>query len=886
MTAFTQKSIFFLLLFPTYGMAQSTPAYDPLCQKMAKTWKLPNTKSSSKEIITNVAAMRKKSDLVVNKQLQIWKEVDQVSDCLSEHAGLMFTQIKVIDQKTKKEVTKDYLIVNDSKKVERFRLAKNNLECQINDAPFIYIGQNRYQDNTRVVNMYTTQAANERYQQAYQDYKENELDKNEKIRKDIFINNNLGDVGLDNYCAHQLQMWQLSEKSHDLRNKRRACEKAKDDGTLQDRASCKDFPEKMSQEMKLLAKEMDSVFADTDYQPYDLMNNIDKQIYAQFKGDVSKLKEAQALAEKSLRWSYDAEAFLKQNNLWGNNFESCGEVDPVNSKQFNQGIESCANYEPILELEPTQFSANVEAVKNIHRDHLIKELNLKAFGDNTETAFHLLEHGTPAEQSIRKNLWALWNNKVDTDSEYYSACKQIADSSLCTNPLYYQQFKNGFKRAMTGIKKLEELKAKGKSIGNVEPEAIVPPGTFLRYDSGTVARNINQALSSMQKICESLDSNLLGFNPEAQKQLESNYREYLKYLQNYAGYFYDGVIKDKTQIEKWLHGCPLDNKTSSSPLTSEDIERSKEGFREANKNQMKLVSDFAKPDRGGHSNLIGELACGKYGKEKEDLYALSALLTSHPYMTGQILGSVDQMISIKEKNKTGVDKSTVDVEKKIYTKLFCEAKTCSQGVHHFNDEAADVVRNAAVAASFLPLPGVQFWTTAVYLAADIGQVVVNHNEANEKKELIQEGLVSGGFSPDYDADIANKIRKLEEKGSIHQLAEDIFISLAVQGAAMGTAQFTMKGLKYIKKDVVERLIPILKSSKPASKLESELTQTLIALEKKAVGNEKVVLQNMIKHIHEKGAHHVVENSFGLTFYSSIYDHVQNKIKDKEKFNSK
>jgi hypothetical protein len=869
MRALLQKMIYLLLSLNNDAFAQMASNYDPLCKRMAQTWKLPNTSSPTSVVIANLSAMRSKSDVVVKNQLQIWKEVDQISNCLSSHAGLMFLHRKVIDPKTRKEVTKDYLIVTDPKKVETFRLAKNNLQCQINDAPFIYEDPHRYQDNTRVINHANTMADRDRYEQAYDRYKKDELEKNAKIRKDILVNNSLGDVGLDNYCAHQLQMWQLSKKSHDLRNKRRVCENAKDEGTLNSQSGCGDFPEKLAQDMKALAKEMEKIFADTDYQPYDLMNDIDREIYSQFIGDVDKLKEAQRLAEKSLKWSYDAEKFLKQNNIWSDqSLGGCGENDPTNSNQFNLGLESCTGYEHVLNVETTNFSTNIEVVKNIHRDNLIKELNLKSFGQNVETSFHLLENGSLTEKALRKDLWVSWKNKNDSDEKYKSACEKMSASNLCMAPQYFKQFKDGLKRAMTGIQTLDDKK---KKLG---AEGIYPPGTFLRYDSNSVATNINKVFSNMREICNGLDpevNNLLGFDPEAQKKLEISYREQLISLQHYAGYFYDGVIKGKTKIDKWLHGCPADYSGPAYPLTIEDVEKSKAGFLLANKNQMNLASDFARPDRGGHSNTIGEMACGKYGKEKEDLYALSALLTGHPYMAGQMIGSIDQRMINKEKKRTGIDKRSVDVEKRIYTQLLCEAKECSANVHDFNNAAADTIKNVAVAASFLPLPGIAFITTSVYLAADIGQIVVNHNEANEKKNLIQSGLLSGGFSPEYDSEIANKIKQFEEKGSINKLAEEIFISLAVQASATGSAQLAMSSLKHTKTEAIKRLTPLLKSIKPASELEGGLANTLIDLEKKAVGNEKVALQKMIKHINDKGTHHVVKNSFGYTFYDLIHE---------------
>lgn len=856
--------IWLTVIFLYSNLTLADGGLDPICKNLGTKWGILKNPTGVQETINKLQAVRSPVDLKVNKQIAIWKKLDGVTTCLKTHAGMSFLTKKVFNAETGKYELNDYLYITDIKKMETFRLAQNHIQCHIGDPKFIPPPLNRDLDNTRVVTMYSGMKEKEKYEQAKKEHQK-EIEKSQQLRNDIQINNSFGDVGLENYCSHHLQMYQLQQKSYELRDRRRACEKHKDEGTLvvegpdgtkKVRGGCADFPDKIGKDMKTLASEMDKVYKETGYQPYDLMSDFDKSLYSSFQGDIAKLKEAQKLAEKSLKWSYDAEKYLSNNGLWyyEDSLNFCGEEDKVLDNQFLAGQNQCEEYLPILNFKTTEFSTNIDAVKTLHRNDLVKELNAQAFTKNAESGFHLLESGSVADQLLHKNLLADFKNKEETN--YMAACLTMAGPGICQDKIYYAQFKKGINNAIT--------------TSQMQSEDHAPAGAFLHFKNETVASDINRIISKMQKMCDDRNSQLLTFDLDVMAKAIEDYQQELRNLQKYAGYFYDENVKEKSHIDQWTKEglkCPMGSSFLDSELTAEDIAEAKAGFREANHNQMQLRCDFQKPDRGGHSNFVGEWACGKYGKEKEDLYALSSLLTSHPYMAGQMVSSVDQNLTRKEKTKTGIDKSEYEIEKKMYMSLLCEAKNCSLDVHEFNQSALEAVKTGAMMASFLPIPGLQFVTAGIYAAADIGQKVEKNFEASEKAELMKGGIISGGFTPGYDADVADRLKQMEEEGSAGNLAFGIAETILIEAGSMIGAKYLMKGLEAAIK-------PALKSKLPGTELVKALAPWLDEvknLEKHAANEvERAYYQKVLHHFQEHGSHHIVENTIEKKIHAKIH----------------
>ena len=632
--------------------------------------------------------------------------------------------------------------------------------------------------------------------------------------------------------------------------------------------------------MKALAQEMDKVSKETGYQPFDRMTKFDQDLYSSFKGNLGNLKKAQKMAEESMKWSYDAEKYLRNAGLWStdDSLEKCGESNRVLDESFRQGQQECSSYESvfghsfsiytnakeILDATGTvtkisNFTSNLDVVKSTNRDDMIKEVNGQAFAKTIESSFHLLEYGDPEKQGLRKKLWEdFTSNKKMDEKAYKVACSKMAAQNLCNDSIYFTQFQKGLLNAMNGIKRLEAEKSKAQELINKDPNYTGPkpgdyhpPGTFLRYDNNYVANEINSTFAKMRDICREMseDADIYG-NPDVKATWLKSYHDHFRHLQTFAGYFYDDQVRNTVNLDKWTANpreCPSDIKTNLKERLGPDaIGAAKIGFMKANEEQLKLIGDFQiKPGRGGHSNKRGARICGVTMDEKNDMYALSSLLTSHPYITGQMISAMD---------KSDIDQ----IQKKIYMSLLCEAKECSKDIQEYNQAAADAVKVTAIAASFLPIPGIQIITTATALVAEIGVQIDQYDNASITAQRMKNGALTGGFGDGYNNAVAAKIKEIElNEGSVDRLALNIAETLLQEGINFGATKAAAGLLGPV-------LSSALKSTKPATNVMNAIIPELQALERVAAIAEKSQLQKLIQNLEKPGVlEEIVEKSIEI-----------------------
>ncbi len=853
------KKMIFLFFFLLSNISLAMAGYDPICEELAGKWNLKEYRVFVNHTINDLRTVRKEVDKKVNDQISIWKKIQGSSDCLKVHAGIQFQTIN----------GKDYLFVSDPNKLRNFRLNENRVKC---DMPFQYsefTTEHTILGKPVKTDYLGTPAVNPDYEKIRYD---THTYKNGGLQDNVNLNNSLGDVGLENYCIHHLQKYQLESKSLQIMGRRQICEQLKKDGKiLQENKTipvggCEDFPDGMAKEMKALATEMENVYKETGYQPYNTMTAFDQNLYSSFKGNLDKLKEAKKMAEASMKWSYEAENYLQKNNLWSadKSLSNCGESNPINDFSFIEGQNQCSTYEPIQILETTNFTANMDVVKAVHRDNMIKEINGQAFAKTIESAYHLLEYdGDQTKQDLRKNLWQEFSSNKVNDNTYKTACSKMAPKNLCLDKLYFSQFKKGINNAMTKIKELdqrklqtEELMRKDPKYSGPSPDNFNPPGTFLRYDDKFVAEKINSTFAKMINICRGMseDGNIYG-NPEVKLKWLKSYEDQFRYLQNFAGYFYDAHVRSKVKLDMWTATpgkCPDDIENFKESLTPEEISDAKNGFMRASKDQLKSISDFQKPDRGNHSNGVGEFFCGKYGKEKEDLYALSSLLTSHPFTAGQMVSAIDKAAIKNDKEKNGIDKSGFEIEKKIYTKLLCEAKECSQYVKNGNKNALNAVKIVATAVSLIPVPGTQaallinIAATGVSVGAEIADQIIDYNVANRDLRLMQGGTLTGGFGDAYNNALAAKIESIKNnEADFGKLVAGIIGSISQEALQIEGAELAKLGLT----DVISKA---LRAQRPADAIMNTVIPHLDAVEATADIAKKSKIKQLTDYLKQPG----------------------------------
>jgi len=849
----------FLFFFLLSNISLAMAGHDPICHELGTKWKLFPFPITVRDTINDLQKIRAQVDKKVNDQIAIWKKIQGSSDCLKVHAGIQFQTIN----------GKDYLFVSDPNKLRNFRLNENRVKCNM---PFQYsefTTEHTILGKPVKTDYLGTPAVNPDHKQISWDiytYKNGELQDN------VNLNNSMGDVGLENYCIHHLQKYQLEQKSLQIMGRREKCEQYKKEGKiLQENKTipvggCEDFPDGMAKEMKALATEMDNVYKETGYQPYNTMTTFDQNLYSSFKGNLAKLKEAKKMAEASMKWSYEAENYLQKNNLWSadKSLSNCGESNPINDFSFIEGQNQCSTYEPIQILETTNFTANMDVVKAVHRDNMIKEINGQAFAKTIESAYHLLEYGDQTKQDLRKNLWQEFSSNKVNDNTYKTACSKMAPKNLCLDKLYFSQFKKGINNAMTKIKELdqrklqtEELMRKDPKYTGPSPDNFNPPGTFLRYGDKYVADEINRTFDKMRNICREIDENpsIYG-NPVEKLKWLKNYEDQFRYLQNFAGYFYDDYVRNTINLDKWTATpgeCPGNiEKNFKEILTPEAIGAAKIGFMRASEEQLKSISDFQKPDRGNHSNALGGLFCGKSEKEKEDLYALSSLLTSHPFIAGQMVSAMDKAAIKIDKEKNGIDKSGFEIEKKIYTKLLCEAKECSKNVIDGNKNALNAVKIGATVISLIPVPGTQaallinIAATGVSVGAEIADQIIDYNVANRDLRLMQGGALTGGFGDAYNNALAAKIESIKnDEAAFGNLVAGIIGSISQEALQIGGAELAKLGLTNV-------ISKALRAQRPADEIMNTVIPHLDAVEATADIAQKSKIKQLTEYLKQPG----------------------------------
>ncbi|MCE3014192.1 MAG: hypothetical protein LW878_14130, partial [Proteobacteria bacterium] len=156
-------------------------------------------------------------------------------------------------------------------------------------------GRAMVRDNTRMVNVEQRIAGTAMMVDATEAQR-----KADEMMARIRQNNNLGDLGIENYCTHQLRAGITLDKSQTAQNSLTACDGARrlNNLTVLNSASCQGYPQKNLKAIESLRKEMDAVQRERssiNSQPLVTINNADNDVYSQFRNNYTRLVAAQDL---------------------------------------------------------------------------------------------------------------------------------------------------------------------------------------------------------------------------------------------------------------------------------------------------------------------------------------------------------------------------------------------------------------------------------------------------------------------------------------------------------------------------------------------------------------------------------------------------------------
>ena len=123
------------------------------------------------------------------------------------------------------------------------------------------------------------------------------------LREKMKRNNDFGDLGMENYCSHQLRLGIIIDKAQTIREDLKNCDQARKTGNNRILKSkiCEGYPKKTSKVLKEVNDEMLRIKNDKKaWQPLVRLNKADNDVYSLFEENLQKLQEAKNLASKSM----------------------------------------------------------------------------------------------------------------------------------------------------------------------------------------------------------------------------------------------------------------------------------------------------------------------------------------------------------------------------------------------------------------------------------------------------------------------------------------------------------------------------------------------------------------------------------------------------------
>ena len=740
----------------SFSALASEPPYDRNCVELGKRWgwiKGFDASDASKRTYATPAVIQagfRANQTRQSAQLAIWEDIDKHVPCLKDNAGFSFQNGR--------------FVIFNMQKFTTFRLGGSRIDCQVtarmtNTNSHIRAfreeqsrrfeaeqsGRAMVRDNTRMVNVEQRIAGTAMMVDATEAQR-----KADEMMARIRQNNNLGDLGLENYCTHQLRAGITLDKSQTAQANLAACDGARrsNNTSILNSSRCEGYPARNQKALKDLRAEMDAVQrerSNTTSQPLVTINNADNDVYSQFRNNYTRLVAAQDLARRSMSIEYASNNLLRNSGAMQNLSEvaNCGDRD-VTDESYLSGLQCNNSFRSITDLT-VQFQPNIDVLKDMHRDKLITEMNVRAFGEAIKSKWYLLDRSDPLKTKMKQNPKA--------------ACLEIADASVCSGK-YLEAFKSAVNEAWNYSK----------------PH-------FLSYTPTDVASFMNSRIEWMREFCENYElsqqNQLIRIAPAAFRTFEDTFNEMVSGA--VSPYLYDEDVRAMAKLETFrsLDGqyCQGFNPNDRSRIDSQHIVNARDDFKDAIEDQIDLSQDFAKPDRGNHSNNLGAMICDTDRATKEDHYALNSLYESHPLIAGQIIGSQG------------------DVQAKLFATSICEAKDCNKDLEDTNDTALKAAKISAIALNLVPGVGPALYagTSAVLgSAAAIRDTV----RANQELSSMQRGIASNGVEPIYDQNVGVVLEQLASDGNVGALVLEIAAIAATEYAGYSLTHKIMHPLEH------------------------------------------------------------------------------------------
>lgn len=755
--------LFFILILSSTAIAGDIP-YDKNCVKYARAnkWLNVEDKNLDKGHMRKYDHNKIKADFYetqnkLKTQLKGWKKLDSELECLNKIAGIKFED--------------ENLIIEDFNRFETFRLGKSKIDCVI-DPDYVEYKSSKDKDRRKgsgsgIVfgagygangsdNTSGSVPKDVRYkilENEESDYDKHQSSTGDELAKVVKQLQGLGDLGFQNYCAHQLYLGSANDEVNSLTESLNSCDNARKNKNYKylESGACKGYPDYFNTKIPELEKRMGEIndeLKSNNSQPLVTLNNADKKIYSQFANQLDELKEARKQAQKDSRIHANDYEFLRSKNmvLDAKDLVDCG-GDNVWSNQLQAGLDQVgckADIELVYKLD-NGFKASVDSMKKYHRKALIAEMNIQKFMEAVKAKFNTLPKNEQNEVIA---------NPSQKCSDFMPLKETRDKRKLCS-----KQFLDAFNKAINTVKN-------------------DPQEHFFSLETDKVVSDFNQSLQNIVRFCEAKRNILEKCFDEGEvcktraDENNNGLRLEVKKLKSHpaASYLLTDAFGDKIQLDKLNADRVLcaeeysESKLVIPSVSKEDIVKAKKELSDVVDEEFISIVDTEKPDRGGHSNKVGAWACGVDMDEKEDFYVLNKFYYSHPYMMGKVLKNVEPL------------------EQGVYNAMTCDAIECDASVDQMNDNIATGIKLAAMA---LPLGGIA--TAAINLGVSSFGAYKDWEDANENIHLAKAGSVTAGYAEGFHDDIKKYLEdnELNADWSTHAVNLSAEIITSVLGVGAG-----------------------------------------------------------------------------------------------------
>lgn len=675
------------------------------------------------------------SQAKLKKQITAWEKLDAEIPCFEKTTGVTF-QKSPNGQKR--------LVINDHKSFQNFRLSGGIINCNLNVKQVEYKSlENRpkilndTKASPQTVQNYDPIANNYVFDAIYPNKGANSKFPNmaRTIHQDLLNAlkdlKSLGDLGWENYCSHQLYS---GASVDELRTTKSQFDKCKANHKAK---GCQDYPHGFVKKYDQVGKELKQIQADMakpTSQPVMVLNKTDTRLYTPYKNNLAKLNLAKSQAKEAVvQLANDYEDFRKNFELVkSENLANCGEENEMWTRQYLKG-EQCLNTEaPINSLRP-QIVESAEAIKKLHQEKFIHEMNVSTFGETMKAKY--LRSSPAVQAQMRKDP--------------HKSCLQILKDV-------------GAGKAAGFTCSGDYLKSMRKHLSDVESD----PSSFLALPPEEVVSEVQGVMKRMQELCieirkqyfPAFGSPLIHHEPYkyGYEKMKAELKEEKAKLGNMksAGFLYSNAFNKSLPLNTFTpeNGCTNNRLDQVSFINTETVSKAVKEFEDAIDDQLYRSAKYSLPNRGEIDLPISMaggaldaakdyISCGETDAGEKEVMA--ALFRSQPYRAGKLVSSL------------------APEEKGVYNAMLCDALKCKSN----QDDVTDWAINGAKIAAVLGGPQAE-------AAVAAGEFLVNYGRSKEAYELAMGGVVAGGISG-YESDIHEFIEKMKEEGDEKRLALNI-----------------------------------------------------------------------------------------------------------------